>query len=136
VAETVPRTRYVGDVRRRDAEDEVVRLTNKFRAEHGLRPVQISETLRRAARAHSADMSMRKFFDHLAPDSRGPADRMRAHGYARPAAENIAHGQLSPREVLQSWIRSPGHRANLLIPDVSQLGVGLRDWYWTQNFGY
>jgi uncharacterized protein YkwD len=127
---------YIGDEVRRHAENEVVRLTNELRRAHGLPAVQISEVLRRAARAHSDDMAIRRFFDHVDPNGRTPFDRMRAHGHARPAAENIAHGQHTPEEAMGAWLRSPGHRANLLLPDVRQLGVGLRDGYWTQNFGY
>jgi uncharacterized protein YkwD len=127
---------YLGDEVQRDAEDEVVRLTNELRIAHGLRPVQPSEALRRAARAHSADMGMRRFFDHLDPDGRTPFERMRAHGHPRPAAENLAHGQRTAQEVMQDWIRSPGHRANLLIADARFLGVGFSRSFWTQNFGY
>ncbi len=131
-----PEAVYLGDEVQRDAENEVVRLTNEFRIAHGLAPVQVSEVLRRAARAHSADMRTRRFFDHLDPEGRSPFDRMRAHGHSRPAAENLAHGQRTPQEVMQDWIRSPGHRANLLIADARYLGVGIGGPYWTQNFGY
>lgn len=120
-------------------EDTVVRLTNQVRAKAGVPPLKINELLRQAARSHSTDMARRGFFSHNDPDGVTPFDRMRSHGYAQPAAENIAKGQSRPHEVISAWLNSPGHRANLLNPGFSVIGVGLHldsgPW-WTQNFGY
>ncbi|SCL24791.1 Uncharacterized conserved protein YkwD, contains CAP (CSP/antigen 5/PR1) domain [Micromonospora inyonensis] len=127
------------DTRRTHLENTVVRLTNQARAKAGVPPLKINELLRQAARSHSTDMARRGFFSHNDPDGVTPFDRMRSHGYAQPAAENIAKGQRQPHEVIHSWLNSPGHRANLLNPEFSVIGVGLHldggPW-WTQNFGY
>lgn len=136
VVEPTLAPRYLGDDVQRHAENEIVRLTNEFRRDHGLPALKISEVLREAAREHCAHMVRRGFFDHVDPDGRTPFDRMRAAGHQLPAAENIARGQRTPQEAMQAWIDSPGHRANLLLAAAKHLGVGARDRYWTQNFGY
>ncbi|WP_208641500.1 CAP domain-containing protein [Micromonospora arborensis] len=120
-------------------ENTVVHLTNQARAKAGVPPLKINELLRQAARSHSTDMARRGFFSHIDPDGATPFDRMRSHGYAQPGAENLAMGQSRPHEVIHAWLNSPGHRANLLNPEFSVIGVGLHldsgPW-WTQNFGY
>ncbi|MBB2938467.1 uncharacterized protein YkwD [Amycolatopsis bartoniae] len=125
----------------RAAEDAVVRLSNAARARAGLRPLRSDERLRTAARAHSKDMAQRDFCAHINPDGRTPGERMSAAGYPAPGAENVARGQDSPHKVVQAWLDSPGHRANLLNPEFTTIGAGA--YYlgdggpcWTQNFGY
>ncbi|WP_218034753.1 CAP domain-containing protein [Acrocarpospora corrugata] len=123
----------------RDMENEAVRLTNAARRREGCRPLRTEERLRAAARGHSADMAARHYFSHDSLDGRSPWDRIRATGYAYPAAENIARGQNSPAEVVDAWLHSPGHRANIMNCDLKAIGVGVRlgpggPW-WTQNFG-
>ena len=69
----------------------------------------------RIAQAHSQDMADRDFFSHTGSDGRSPFQRMRDAGYSyRRAAENIAAGSTSPAEVVDMWMGSPGHRANIL----------------------
>jgi uncharacterized protein YkwD len=125
---------------RRGVEDQVTVLVNGERRTRGLPPLRGDERLRRSARAHSADMAARHFFAHEAPDGQVPAGRMRAQGYGRPAAENIAQGQLDPHRVVLAWMASPGHRANILLPSARSIGVGLHQGdggpWWTQHFGY
>jgi uncharacterized protein YkwD len=65
---------------------------------------------------------------------------MRAEGYSEPGAENIARGQSHPHAVMQAWMNSPGHRANILGAEFARIGIGVHlgtdgPW-WTQNFGY
>ena len=121
--------------------DEVVALTNRRRAEHGLGPLAWADRLAAAAQAHNEDMVRRGFFAHESPDGRSVADRVRAAGYDyRVVAENLAAGQRTPEEVVQGWMDSPGHRANLLHPDVREIGVafaegGAYGTTWTQVFG-
>ncbi|RSN20599.1 CAP domain-containing protein [Amycolatopsis sp. WAC 04169] len=122
-------------------EDVVTRLVNVFRKKSGLPPFETDERLRTAARRHSKDMARRNFCAHVAPDGSTPADRMRAAGHPHPGGENVARGQVDPRTVVQAWLDSPGHRANLANPQFTTIGVGvyfLADAgpYWTQNFGY
>jgi hypothetical protein len=120
---------------------EVVALTNRQRADRGLVPVVPSARLAAAARAHNDDMVRRGFFAHECPDGGSVADRVRAAGYDfRVVAENLAAGQRTAAEVVQGWMDSPGHRANLLHPDVREIGVAFREGgahgtTWTQVFG-
>jgi cysteine-rich secretory family protein/TerD domain-containing protein len=120
---------------------EVVERTNAERARHGLAPLTTDARLGAAAQAHSADMVRRGFFAHENPDGKQVWDRAVAAGYAyRKVAENIAAGQRTAEEVVRGWMESPGHRANILDRDLSQIGVGRAeggsyDVYWTQVFG-
>lgn len=120
---------------------EVVTLTNTERARHRLRPLTVDARLAVAAQAHSADMVRRAFFAHENPDGRKVRDRAVAAGYPyRKVAENIAAGQRSATEVVEGWMNSPGHRANILDGELTQIGVGQAHGgsygvYWTQVFG-
>ncbi|MFH8388749.1 CAP domain-containing protein [Streptomyces sp. NPDC018036] len=120
---------------------EVVALTNTERAAAGLPPLGTDPTLTIAAQAHSADMVARDFYAHVSPEGSQPWDRAAAAGCTRRAiGENIACGQRSPAEVVRGWMDSPGHRANILKPDFTHIGIGLAGGgragtYWTQLFG-
>ncbi|MEK9520968.1 CAP domain-containing protein [Streptomyces venezuelae] len=96
-------------------------------------------TLTRAAQGHSEDMAARDFFDHTNPDGAGPGERVTAAGYPWSTyGENIAMGQSSPEQVMESWMNSPGHRANILNCDFKEIGIGIHSQggpYWTQVFG-
>ncbi len=98
--------------------------------------------LAQAARLHSADMCVRQFFSHDNPDGKTPFDRMKALGYKySTAGENIAAGQVTPEDVMQGWMASPGHCQNIMNANFKELGVGYASCngkfpdYWTQNFG-
>ena len=120
-------------------EQEVFDLVNQIREENGLEPFVYNETLAETARAHSQDMIDRNFFDHYNPDGKSPFDRMEANGIRYSmAAENIAAGYPSPEAVVEGWMNSDGHRANIL-GGCEELGVGLAlggsyGYYWTQCF--
>ena len=120
-------------------EQEVFDLVNQIREENGLEPFVYNETLAETARAHSQDMIDRNFFDHTNPDGKSPFDRMRENGLSYSmAAENIAVGYPSPEAVVEGWMNSQGHRANIL-GGCEELGVGLAlggsyGYYWTQCF--
>lgn len=120
---------------------EVISLTNAERAAAGLRPLAGDPRLASAAQAHSADMVARGFYSHTSPEGGQPWDRAAAAGCThRGIGENIACGQRSPAEVVQGWMNSPGHRANILKPDFTHIGIGFagggrRGTYWTQLFG-
>ncbi|MET8633915.1 CAP domain-containing protein [Streptomyces sp. NPDC057746] len=121
--------------------DEVLALTNAERAAAGLPPLAADPRLTAAAQAHSADMVTRDFYAHTSPEGREPWDRAAAAGSRhRAVGENIACGQRSPTEVVRGWMNSPGHRANILKPAFTHLGVGFAGGgragtYWTQLFG-
>ncbi|GGU56497.1 CAP domain-containing protein [Streptomyces daghestanicus] len=120
---------------------EVVALTNRERAAAGLPPLAADPRLTAAAQAHSADMVARDFYSHTSPGGAGPQDRAVAAGAAYgTTGENIACGQRSPADVVEGWMNSPGHRANILAPGFTHLGAGLAGGgragtYWTQLFG-
>ncbi|OHV75183.1 CAP domain-containing protein [Pseudofrankia sp. BMG5.36] len=121
---------------------EVIMLTNQQRERHGLRPLAPEPRLAIAAAAHSADMARRRFFDHSSPEGRQVSDRVEAAGYQyATVAENIAAGQRTPAEVVTGWMNSPGHRRNILLPEITEIGVGyavsddVYGCYWTQVFG-
>ncbi|MEU3854806.1 CAP domain-containing protein [Streptomyces sp. NPDC029554] len=119
----------------------VIDLTNRARTRAGLPPLAADPRLTAAAQAHSADMVARAFYAHTAPDGSRPRDRAAAAGSTRRTiGENIACGQRSPADVVEGWMNSPGHRANILGPDFTHIGIGLAGGgragtYWTQMFG-
>jgi uncharacterized protein YkwD len=122
-------------------EAQVLALVNVERGKKpGCRPVTNDPRLAAVARAHSADMAERNYFDHTTPDGVDFATRITKAGYTwSTAGENIAAGQPDPASVMTSWMNSPGHRANILNCDFTNLGVGLaydsrRTPYWTQDF--
>ncbi|MEU3356276.1 CAP domain-containing protein [Streptomyces sp. NPDC037389] len=120
---------------------EVLALTNAERATAGLPPLAADTRLAAAAQAYSTDMATRGFYSHTSPEGTEPWDRAAAAGARhRGIGENIACGQRSPAEVVQGWMDSPGHRANILKPGFTHLGVGYAGGgpagtYWTQLFG-
>ncbi|CAL9675821.1 hypothetical protein SUDANB1_07838 [Streptomyces sp. enrichment culture] len=119
----------------------VVDLTNRERGRAGLPPLAGDPLLTTAAQAHSADMVARAFYAHTAPDGSQPWDRAAAAGSTRRTiGENIACGQRSPADVVEGWMNSPGHRANILKPGFTHIGIGFAGGgragtYWTQLFG-
>ncbi|RST17152.1 CAP domain-containing protein [Streptomyces sp. WAC05374] len=122
------------------AEAAVLSLVNAERAKVGCSPVQASRGLAALAGAYSEDMAARGFFSHTDPDGASPWDRAAKAGVQGLAAENIARGQADAQAVMESWMNSDGHRANILNCDYTRLGVGVHfadggPW-WTQNFGF
>ncbi|MEU7645084.1 sigma-70 family RNA polymerase sigma factor [Streptomyces huasconensis] len=120
--------------------EQVVALVNTERAKAGCGPVRSNGRLAAAATKHSADMAARDYFDHTSPDGTDPGDRITAAGYRWSTyGENIARGQRTPASVMESWMNSPGHRANILNCDFKELGVGIHNAsggpWWTQAFG-
>lgn len=117
---------------------EVVALVNQARVGAGCTPMVEDPRLTQAAAAHSADMAAQRYFSHTSKDGRTFAQRIVAAGYPRPGAENIARGQRNAAQVMNSWMNSPGHRANILNCSLHAIGVGLTTagMYWTQDFGY
>lgn len=118
-------------------EAEVVRLTNEVRAQYGLKALKTNWELSRVARYKSQDMVDKRYFSHTSPTYGSPFDMMRAFGITyRSAGENIAYGYRTPQAVVDGWMNSPGHRANILNASYSQIGVGYvaQGNYWTQMF--
>ena len=96
-------------------EAEVVRLVNALRAEKGLQPLTANWELSRVARYKSEDMVRSGYFSHTSPTYGTPFQMMKSFGISyRTAGENIAYGQRTPAAVMEAWMNSSGHRANIL----------------------
>ncbi len=128
-------------------EQEVLNLVNQKRQANGLAPLSVDARLVQAARAHNARMIQTGQFDHQVagelPLCAGGSnnDRYDAVGYAWTACgENIAAGQTTPQQVMDAWMNSAGHKANILKPGYRHIGIGYATGgayghYWTQDFG-
>ena len=128
-------------------EQEALDLVNQERANAGCNPVTANEKLVAAARGHSDDMAVNDFFSHTGSDGSSPWDRIARQGYSLGAGgENIAAGYSSPAGVMNGWMNSSGHRANILNCTFTEIGIGYTylandtgsinyRHYWTQDFG-
>ena len=118
-------------------EADVVSLTNRERAKYGLPALSEDWELSRVARYKSQDMHDRHYFSHTSPTYGSPFEMMRAFGLSyRSAGENIAMGYRTPAAVVEGWMNSEGHRANILNASFTRIGVGYvaDGHYWTQMF--
>ena len=118
-------------------ETKVVELTNAERAKYGLAALKIYNPLMKVAHAKSQDMAANNYFSHTSPTYGSPFDQIKAAGITyRAAGENIAQGQQTPEQVVQAWMNSEGHRANILNASFTHIGVGYVENgnYWTQQF--
>ena len=118
-------------------EQEVIRLVNEIRIENGLRPLTYDWELSRVARYKSQDMKDNKYFSHTSPVYGSPFQMMKSFGIKyRSAGENIAKGYATPEAVVEGWMNSSGHRANILNSSFTHIGVGYvaEGRYWTQMF--
>ncbi|MFR6484296.1 MAG: CAP domain-containing protein [Intestinibacter bartlettii] len=119
---------------------EVLNLVNKERKANGLKPLTLNKELSNVANIKSRDMIEKGYFDHTSPTYGSPFDMMRKFNISyNTAGENIAMGQKTPSEVMNSWMNSSGHRANILNSTYTELGVGIQKdsngtIYWTQMF--
>ncbi|MFF7167522.1 CAP domain-containing protein [Streptomyces sp. NPDC008086] len=119
---------------------EVLQLVNQERAQVGCSAVAANSSLTDLAQDFSEDMAARGFFDHTDPSGASPWDRAAKAGITDLGGENIARGQADAASVMDAWMNSPGHKANILNCDFKTLGVGVHfgaggPW-WTQDFGY
>ena len=118
-------------------EHEVVRLVNEIRQQNGLKPLTENWELSRVARYKSQDMLDNRYFSHTSPTYGSPFQMIKAFGMSyRTAGENIAKGYASPQAVVNGWMNSSGHRANILNVSYTQIGIGYvaQGNYWTQMF--
>ena len=121
-------------------EDEVIRLVNNERAKRGLMKLTKNWELSRVARYKSQDMANKHYFSHTSPTYGSPFTMMQNFGIRFSAAgENIAMGQRTPQEVMNAWMNSAGHKANILSPAYNQIGVGMAKnsagvVFWAQEF--
>ncbi|MEW6696784.1 MAG: CAP domain-containing protein [Bacillota bacterium] len=118
-----------------DLQKQVVDLVNVERAKQGLKPVVAKQDLTNVAMLKAQDMYKNKYFSHTSPTYGSPFDMMRKYGISFTAAgENIALGQRTAAEVMQGWMNSPGHRANILNANYNEIGVGIAPSY--KGYGY
>lgn len=116
---------------------EVIKLVNAERAKAGLSPLSQDSDLSSYAQLRSTEIVSK--FAHQRPDGASALDYVMNTGKYVTCGENIAMGQRSPEEVMNSWMNSPGHRANILNESFSYIGVGCCNsngtLYWVQIFG-
>lgn len=132
-----PTTEVKEEVKVTSEIQQVVNLTNQERAKAGLKALQIDTKLTQSAQAKSQDMKNKNYFSHTSPTYGSPFDQMKSMGITyKSAAENIAMGQRNAAEVVDAWMKSPGHKANIMNGSFTHIGVGLSDsgYYWTQQF--
>lgn len=118
-------------------ESEVVRLVNEIRISNRLKPLTEDWQLSRVARYKSQDMKDLGYFSHTSPTYGSPFEMMKNFGITyRTAGENIAKGYSTPKAVVDAWMNSPGHRANILNASYTHIGVGYVESgsFWTQMF--
>ncbi len=121
-------------------EGQVVALCNQIRRQNGLPALSQNWQLERMARIKSQDMRDKHYFSHQSPTYGSPFTMMKSFGINFTyAGENIAAGQPNPKSVVNSWMTSPGHRANILNKNFTQIGVGYAaggtyGTYWTEDF--
>ena len=119
---------------------EVLNLVNVERSKNGLSALTFDSQLSNVATIKSQDMVNKNYFSHTSPTYGSPFDMMKQFGISyKTAGENIAMGQKTPQEVVNSWMNSQGHRENILNPNFTNLGVGVAKdskgtIYWTQMF--
>ncbi|MDG5787269.1 CAP domain-containing protein [Evansella sp. AB-P1] len=118
-------------------QQQVIDLTNAERRNNGLNELQGDSALSNVAQTKSTDMQENNYFSHTSPTYGSPFDMIRDFGVSyNSAAENIAQGQRTAEEVVQSWMNSEGHRKNILNGDFTHIGVGYDEngHHWTQMF--
>lgn len=119
---------------------EILNLVNKERAEAGLPALKSDPQVSKLAQMKAEDMAKNKYFAHNSPTYGSAFDMMNKYGVSyRTAGENIAKGQKTSQSVMNGWMNSPGHRANILKNGYTRLGVGYTvdasgTTYWVQMF--
>lgn len=120
-------------------EQEVCNLVNKYRAENGLNSLTLATDVSKMAELKAEDMATNNYFDHTSPTYGDPFEMLKSLGIEyQSAGENIAKGQKTPAKVMNAWMNSAGHKANILDSTFTEIGVGYvlksGTTYWTQEF--
>jgi uncharacterized protein YkwD len=115
-------------------EKRLLTLHNNARRNHGLRPFCVSSALQKAARAHSKDMIQRDYFSHYTKGKNEDAcTRIRRFGYRwSHCGENIGYNT-TPDRMFHSWMRSSGHRRNILDGKFRNIGIGAYTGYYFRS---
>ncbi|WP_306215370.1 CAP domain-containing protein [Actinoplanes sp. RD1] len=119
---------------------QVANLSNAQRVKAGCKALPVNSQLLFAARGHSKYMATTGNFSHTGARNSSFITRVKAAGYTAPRSENIAWGYRSAAEVVNAWMKSPGHRKNLLDCGAKSFAVGViysanGTPYYTQEFG-
>ncbi|UCG33494.1 MAG: CAP domain-containing protein [Phycisphaerales bacterium] len=119
--------------------DRIVTLVNNERISRGIWPLTHNVLLDVAAQIQADDMAVNAFFDHTGSDGSTVGDRAISAGYSwTMIGENIGQGDMTPEEMMNQWMSSPGHRANILNAGFTEIGVAINDTgttLWVQVFG-
>ena len=125
--------------------DKIIEWTNKYRADEKLKPLTKNSILAQAAGKKVDDMFSKQYFEHISPDGVSPAQLVLSTGYNyKVTGENLALGDFKDeKDLVDAWMASPGHRANIMNPDYVEMGAatGLNDyqgrntWLAVQEFG-
>ncbi|MBD2868063.1 CAP domain-containing protein [Paenibacillus arenilitoris] len=116
-------------------QSQVIDLVNQERAKAGLSALKSDSLLTKVATEKARDMDVNNYFSHTSPTYGSPFDMMRQFGVTYSyAGENIASGQRTPQEVMNAWMNSSGHRANILNGNFTKIGVGYVNGEWVQMF--
>ncbi len=120
-------------------QNEVLRLVNIERRKNGLTDLELDWQVSRVAQYKSKDMAINNYFDHQSPTYGSPFEMLQGFKINyKTAGENIAKGQKTPSQVVTAWMNSTGHRANILNPNYTHMGIGFvnsnNTTYWTQMF--
>ncbi|MDQ3239295.1 MAG: CAP domain-containing protein [bacterium] len=124
--------------------DEIVRLVNEVRVKNNLSKLSNNTHLQKAAQDYATSMAELNFFSHTGKDHSTFVRRISSAGYTnfKWVGENIAAGQTTPQAVMQAWMNSQGHKANILNVKAQDIGVGYAysssstyKRYWVQDFG-
>lgn len=117
---------------------QVLNLVNKHRRENGLKELTLNSNLSNVAQIKANDMKSNNYFSHTSPTYGSPFDMIKQFGISyKTAGENIAKGQKTPEAVVNAWMNSEGHRANILNSNYTQMGLGYTAngvVYWCQMF--
>ena len=122
-----------GEVSKAAMESSTICLLNAERTQRGLHPLKVNRRLARAATGHAGDMVRRDYFSHDSLSGASFVDRIRRTGYLSGprswiVGENLAWGsgdRSSPSAIVRSWMKSPGHRANILQRSFREIGLGM-----------
>lgn len=120
--------------------EKITELVNAEREKAGLKPLVLDMEITSAAQVRAKETET--LFSHTRPDGRNFTTALSDIGFSyRGAGENIAWGQRSPEQVMEGWMNSEGHRANILNSKFTKIGVGYYQNvsgtnYWTQLFTY
>ncbi len=124
-------------------DEDLLRLTNWERQKEGLPALTLSSHLGGVAQSHVTEMAVNHYFSHTGLNGSNVLDRTKSVGYdSSHVGENIATGQPTTEAVIRDWMNSPGHRANILNPNFTEIGFGydyssssIYGHYWGQVFG-